>query len=195
MERITLTLPNILGLTRFVIGFVLLALAWFGYKNIFIGALCFAFLLDAIDGPIARYFHMTSAQGARLDSIADFNIYISLLISLFILWPNIVEEEFIFIVLAILAIITPAIIGLIKFKNTTSYHTWLVKISSVFFAPSIILLLLGGPSWPFRFAIVIGLLASLEEIIITLLLDKPRSDVKHIFAVISNRNESKDTLI
>jgi len=175
---------------RFAVGFVLLALAWYGYKNIFIGALCFAFLLDAIDGPIARHYHMTSVQGARLDSIADFTIYITLLISLFMLWPEIVEQEKVFIILAILAIITPAITGIIKFGITTSYHTWLVKISSVLFAPSIILLILGGPSWPFRIAVIIGILASLEEIIITLILEKPRSDVKHIFAVIATRNES-----
>ena len=179
-----------MGLVRFVMGFVLLILAWFGYKNVFVAALCFAFLLDAIDGPIARRFHLTSVQGARLDSIADFTVYISLLISLFILWPEIIEEEFIFIVLAILAIITPAIAGLVKFGNTTSYHTWLVKISSVLFAPSIILLILGGSAWPFRFAVLFGLLASLEEIIITILLDEPRSDVKHIFAVIANRKSS-----
>ena len=188
MTKFSLTLPNVLGCLRFFLGFALLVIAWYGYKNFFIGVLVFAFLLDAIDGPIARYFHETSVFGSRLDSIADFTVYCALIISVWWLWPEIFSRELVYIVVASLSILLPPLVGLMKFGIFTSYHTWLVKIATVCIAPSSVLLILEGPGWPFRLASIISALAGLEEIFITFLINRPRSDVRHIVALINSRN-------
>ena len=193
MGKLPLNLPNFMGCLRFLAGISLLVIAWHGHKNIFIGVLIMAFLLDAIDGPIARYYHETSVQGARLDSLADFTVYCSLLISVWYLWPEIFVREQVYIGMAALSILLPAMIGVIKFKTFTSYHTWLVKLASVCIAPASILLILEGPAWPFRFASIVSMLAGLEEIMITMALNKPGSDVRHIIAVIKSRNTQQDS--
>lgn len=183
VERVPLTLPNLMGVTRFLLGFVLLALALAGKQSPFIGVLVIAFLLDAVDGPIARYYGQTSVQGSRLDSLADFTVYLMLLAGAALLWPDLVSREQPYIIAAAGAILLPVLAGLVKFRRFTSYHTWLVKIATVCIAPASILLLAGGPAWPFHVAAMVSVLAGLEELLITLMLDRPRSDVGHVFRV------------
>lgn len=160
-----------------------------GNEDIFIGVLITAFLADAIDGPIARYYHETSVQGARIDSIADFTVYCSLVVGVWILWPDIFSREFVYISIASLSILLPAITGLIRFRMFTSYHTWLVKFATVCIATTSVLLILGGPGWPFHIASLVSVVAGLEQITISLLLKRPQSDVKHLIAVVKQRNK------
>ena len=176
-------MPNLMGVTRFLLGFVLLALALAGQRAPFIGVLVAAFLLDAVDGPLARYYGQASVQGSRLDSVADFTVYVMLLTGAALLWPEIVSRERAYIIAAAGAILVPVLAGLVKFRRFTSYHTWLVKIATVCIAPASILLLIGGPAWPFHIAAVVSILAGLEELLITLMLDRPRADVGHVVRV------------
>lgn len=185
-----MTLPNQLSILRLLLGPVLLVLAWFGFADVFIGVLIFAFLLDLIDGPIARKLNQVSRLGPRLDSYADFSIYLSFLTGACLLWPMIVRRELVYIIITGASIVLPAAAGLIKFHKATSYHTWLVKGAAVTMAPGAILLFINGPAWPFHIATMISALAALEEIIITLILPAPRSDVGTILHVLRDRRQS-----
>jgi phosphatidylserine synthase len=158
-----LTLPNLLGGTRFLLALLMLFLALAQQPTVFLVVMATAFILDAIDGPIARYLQQTSVQGARLDTLADSVLYAALVIGVWQLWP------------------------LLKFRTYTSYHTWLVKFATVCMACGAFLLILDGPDWPFQVASIISAFAGIEQIVITLLLDRPRSDVRHLLAVIRGR--------
>ena len=172
-----LNLPNFLSILRLCLGPVLIAIALLDRETVFIAVLIFAFLLDLVDGPIARLTGHVTEAGSRMDSYADFSIYISFIIGAVRLWPEIVQRELVFLVLVAASIVLPALAGLVKFHTATSYHTWLVKIAAVCMAPSAIILFLGGPAWPFHIATVISVLAGLEEIIMTLLMREPHSNV------------------
>lgn len=172
-----LNLPNILSILRLCLGPVLIAIALLDRETVFIAVLIFAFLLDLVDGPIARLTGHVTEAGSRMDSYADFSIYISFIIGAVRLWPEIVQRELIFLVLVAASIVLPALAGLVKFHIATSYHTWLVKIAAVCMAPSAIILFIGGPAWPFHIATVVSVLAGLEEIIMTLMLQEPHSNV------------------
>lgn len=184
-------LPDLLGVLRLFSAFILLLLAWHAQHTVFIAVLIFAFLLDAIDGPIARHYHQTSEAGARLDSIADFSVYLVLMVSVWWLWPDIVASEAAYIIVAAISIVLPVLVGWFKFYTWTSYHTWLVKFATVCIAPASVLLILEGPAWPFHIATVVCVLAAIEEITITLILDKPKADVQHVWAVLRSRKNSK----
>jgi len=181
IQKTALTFPNLLSALRLALGVVLLGIAWWGNGRVFIGVLIFAFFLDLIDGPIARCWGMVSVLGPKIDSYADFSVYVSFFIGAWWLWPEIVQREAVFISLLGLSIVLPALTGLIKFRKATSYHTWLVKTAVVCMVPASLLLFLGGPAWPFQVAAVISACAGLEEIVISLLLDEPRSDVRSVF--------------
>lgn len=183
MDNKLIALPDVLGRLRFVLAFVLVGIAFTGPRSVFLMVLACALLLDAIDGPIARHLQRQSEQGARLDTVADFSVYMALVFGVWQLWPQQFMEQALFIAMAAASMLLPLLVALIKFRTYTSYHTWLVKIATVFLAFGTLLLLVVDEALPFRFAVVISVLGGLEQILITLLLEKPAADVRHIIAV------------
>lgn len=183
-----MTVPNALSSFRLGLVPVLLPLAWLQYELTFVSLIVLALFLDLIDGPIARWLNQVTELGPILDSWADFAIYITFLIGACWLWPETVWRERAYLIVGAACIILPALIGFIKFRQGTSYHTWLVKFAVVCISPSILLLFLGGPAWPFHIAIVICALAAIEETAITLIMDKPRSDVRSLWHILKQRD-------
>lgn len=177
-------IPVILGTFRLAMAPVLLLLAWLGLKTVFIPVLVLAFLSDSIDGPIARYLHQESTAGAKMDTCADVSVYFAYLLSACWLWPDIIRRELVYFVILAASILLPAFAGALKFRCITGYHTWLVKIASVCIVVSSLLMFIFGPALPFRISALICLVAGIEELSITLVLDKPGSDVKSLWHVL-----------
>jgi len=184
------TLPNLLSGTRLLLAPVLLIVAWKGYATAFIVLAMLAFVLDALDGPIARMLHQVTELGPRLDSWADLAIYLVLPACLWWLWPEIIRREWFFVTLVLAGLLLPGIAGLVRFRRLTSYHTWLVKFTVLVTAFSLLALILGGPSLPFHAAGFLSLAAGLEQVLITLVLEKPRSDVRTLYHVLRDKNRT-----
>jgi len=182
-----LTLPNMLTCFRFVAAPPLLWLAWNGHGNAFLWLLAFTFLTDILDGLAARLLNQESELGALLDSAGDLLIYTIMAISIWWLWPDIVQRELTVIVLATLSFVSPVLVGLIKFHHFTSYHTWLVKVAVVSIGAAFFILFIFDIAWPFQLATLLCLLAATEEIIITLYLPERRSNVRSFWHIIHDR--------
>lgn len=178
------TIPNFLSGLRLVLTPFLLVAAWFQHVYLFLAILIFAFVLDVIDGPIARRLHQVSKLGSKLDSWADFFVYIVFVIGAWWLWPEIIMREWVYILLILASIVLPVLFGLIKFKKLTSYHTWMVKLAALFMAPTAIWVFIGGPALPFHIATVICVVAGLEEIMISIILNEPYADVRTLLHVL-----------
>ena len=179
-------IPNIISGARIVCAAILLFLAWEGYRNAFIVLLLASLLSDAIDGYIARRFNVTSKLGAKLDSLGDMAIYLTIPICAWWLWPQILKQEALFVFIAIAAYIVPLIAGLIKFRKIPSYHTYGAKIAAVFMSTAILLMFLIEFTWIFRIAAIFQILVACEEILITILLPILQSNVKSIWHVSSS---------
>lgn len=175
------TLPNLLTGFRFIAAPMLLWLAWSGYGWWFMGLLAVSFLTDLLDGYVARLTGQMSAFGAILDSWADVVIYLTIALGCYWLWPDIVVRERLYVGFFVGCCLLPALVGFCKFGRFTSYHTWGVKFAAAAMGLSLYLLFLGDIAWPFRVASVIGILAALEEIGITLILSEPESNVRSIW--------------
>ena len=178
-----LTAPNLLTCFRFVSAPVLLWLAWHGHEKAFL-LLAVTFLSDALDGFVARRTRQVSEFGAILDSWADVVTYSTIALCAWWLWPAVVSREALYVALVIGSYLLPAAVGLFRFGRFTSYHTRAVKLAAVLMAASLFLLFLGGPAWPFRFAALVCTAAALEEIAITLVIDRFRTNIRGIFEVI-----------
>jgi cardiolipin synthase (CMP-forming) len=176
-----LTLPNLLTGSRFLIAPLLLYLAWVGHTYLYVLLLCLSFFSDLIDGMLARMLSLESALGAALDTWSDFVIYVTLPITAWWLWPALVRQEIAYVLIIVLGFTVPALIGTLKFRAVPSYHTWGAKIAAACVASTMLLMVLVGPVWPFRFAALISLAAALEEIAITLVLTGPRADVRSLW--------------
>ncbi|HEY8034219.1 MAG TPA: CDP-alcohol phosphatidyltransferase family protein [Methylobacter sp.] len=189
-----LTLPNLLTGFRFVAAPILLWLAWNGHAIAFMELLAVAFLTDLLDGMAARLTGQASQFGATLDSWADVITYLTIALCCWWLWPDVVTRELLYVGLIIASCLLPALAGMLKFGRFTSYHTWGVKIAAAAMGLTLYVLFLDGPSWPFRIASIICMLAAIEEIMITLLLPEPESNLRSVWDVLK-RSVRNDRLL
>ena len=162
------TPPNIITCVR-ILGTISL---------VFIEPFCAAFYViwticgvsDVLDGTVARMMKIESKFGARLDSIADIMFY---LLMLYRVLPTLIKvlPHWIWIIVCVIALTRSAayVTALIKYKRFASLHSYLNKLSGfmLFLVPYFISL-----SWFWIYCVVlcgIGLLSSIEELLIHLL--------------------------
>jgi CDP-diacylglycerol--glycerol-3-phosphate 3-phosphatidyltransferase len=176
-------MANFLSASRIVAGIALLVAAGLGMPRLVLVLLAYALLSDAIDGRVARASGTVSERGARLDSIADSVIYLTMPFVAFLLFPWLRTTETVWGVLVLLGYAVPITYGFAKFHRLTSYHTTLARVASVVLSISFFVLLATHIAWPFHGATVILLLSALEEISITWTLPAWRADVGSIWAV------------
>lgn len=181
LQVYSMTIPNIISIFRLLLSPVLLLLAWLDLEYFFLAVLIIAFISDTVDGPIARYIHQDTTAGSRIDSCADVSVYLTYAIGACWLWPQIVERELVYVLLVIASIVLPALAGVIKFHRFTNYHTWMVKTAAVMMAVTSLVMFISGPAWPFRIAAIFCVIAGVEEILITLQLKEPRSNVQSLW--------------
>jgi len=182
-------LPNAVSVLRILMAPVLFYFAFTQKPVWFLAALMFSGFTDVLDGFLARTLNQTTDMGSRLDSWGDFTIYSTMAICAWILWPDITATELTSYVAIVISFTVPVIIGLIKFKTITSYHTWTVKVAVVVTFVGYILLFGGWLDWPFRVAAVFCVVAALEEIAITLLIHNEHVDVRTVWAALKYNKE------
>ena len=184
VNREIYNLPNFVSFIRILLAPVLFYFALTEKPVWFLAILMFSGFTDVLDGFLARTLHQITEMGSRLDSWGDFTIYTTMAICVWILWPDIVAEELIAYVVIVISITSPVIVGLLKFRTITSYHTWTVKVAVVVTFIGYILLFAGWVDWPFRVAAVFCAVAALEEIAITLLIHHEHVDVRTVWAAL-----------
>jgi phosphatidylglycerophosphate synthase len=180
-------LPNCISLVRLASAPVLLLLAWKGYPRLVLGLLVMTFASDLLDGYLARRFGQVSELGAKLDSVGDFAIYLTLTLAAWWLWPDILRREAPYFMAIILSYTLPPSIAVFKFRQLTSYHTWGAKLAALCVGSGVLLLFAGGPAWPFHLATPASVLAALEEIAITLVLPTCRSNMRSLWHVVKQK--------
>lgn len=186
-----MTIPNALSTFRLAAAPVLLILAWYDQEVAFLILLVLALCSDAMDGYLARKWHQTSELGNFLDSLGDFVIYISLMPSAWWLWPEIIEREATYVGLALTALLLPAAVGLLKYRQVPCYHTLGAKFVAVLMSIAALLLFALDYPWPFRVVVGILLLASTEEILITLVLPACTGNVLSLWHALRLRREMR----
>ena len=162
------TAPNIITCVR-ILGTIAL---------VFIEPFCVPFYViwticgvsDVLDGTVARMTKQESKFGARLDSMADIMFY---LLMLYRVLPTLIAvlPRWIWIIVCVIALtrVGAYLTALIKYKRFASLHSYLNKLSGfmLFLVPYFIFM-----SWFWIYCVVlcgIGLLSSIEELLIHLL--------------------------
>jgi CDP-diacylglycerol--glycerol-3-phosphate 3-phosphatidyltransferase len=181
------TLPNLLTLFRVFSVPFLLIVAWYDQEQVFLLLLLLTFVSDVLDGMAARWLQQETELGALLDSWGDILIYTTIVIGTWWLRPELIIQEKYYVLLIVLSYLTPLIVGWVKFKDFTRYHTWLVKSAVASMGLSYFLMMWFGWLLPFHMASLLCMLAGLEEIAISLTLDKIQSNVKTLWHVKSSR--------
>ena len=186
-----MNLPNLITLCRIALAPVMLLLAWRGFEHTFLACLVASLVSDIVDGQIARRMNLTSEFGSRLDSWADILTCATLPLAAWWLRPDLVATERAAVLTAVASYAVPVIIGFIKFRSLTSYHTLMARISAYMVGASVVIMFAHGPTLPFRIAVGVLVLAELEEIAITLALPEARSNIRSVARALEIRGNSR----
>ncbi len=183
-----ITIPNILSSYRILIFPYVLYLAMTGQEKLFAIFLCINLISDVLDGFIARRFDLQTAIGARLDSLGDIGTYILALTGIYVFKFNEFALNPYPILIFVFLYILFHLVAFLKFGKHPSLHTYLFKstgwLQGIFF---FVLFSSGFHMWFYVFAIGWGIVACVEELIIIMVLSKPKSNVKGLYWVLKNR--------
>lgn len=177
----SLNIPNILSLFRITAAPFLLLSGWLEMPDLFFVLFGLMLLSDVLDGFFARILDQTSELGARLDSYGDILTYLSTPLAAWWLWPDIIKEELYYIIAVIIIYILPAFFALAKFGKLASYHTWITKVSAVLMSAGVVMLLGFENALLFHVAIYFLVIEMVENIAITIILPKPKSNIHSIW--------------
>ncbi len=189
LEPAIYSIPNILSFLRLGLVPVLIGLALVQAGQLFLWVLAVSLLSDVLDGFLARKLNQVSELGAKLDSWGDVLTYASMIFGLFAIWPAVFTEQAAFLFAAMLSFTVPLALALRKFGGYPSYHTWGAKIAAVLIAPAYYVLILFGADEFFRLVILFHILVAVEEMAITLILKKRRSNVGSVISLIKELSE------
>ena len=175
-----MTLPNLLSGFRIALTPLQLFWAWNGKAKIFLICLMIQMFSDTLDGFLARRLNQVSEIGAKLDSWGDLAMYLSIPLCGWWLWPDLIRQEHLFLIAALVGYLLPIVFGFWKYKQLTSYHTWVSKLSSVLMPLGLLILFSGGPPFAFHLAAFILIVSSFEEMLMTAVLPSWQPNVAWI---------------
>jgi CDP-diacylglycerol--glycerol-3-phosphate 3-phosphatidyltransferase len=188
MNSTTFSIANLLSFLRLSLVPALVWLALEADADWFLVVLAVSLVSDILDGYLARKLNQVSDFGAKLDSWGDSLTYASMIFGLYQIWPAIFTEQKAYLLSATLSFIIPLMFALKKFGEYPSYHTWGAKVAAVLIAPAYyMLILIDADTW-FRLVILFYLLVAAEEILITLILKSPATNVSSAWRLIRRRD-------
>lgn len=179
-----LTVPNFFSYIRIASVPFLFYIAWKGYPNLFLVVLALALSTDAIDGYLARKLNQVTTLGTTLDSVGDTAMYMTIPFCAWLLWPELIKQDLVYIVIVMLAFIIPMIAGFIKFGRMPSYHTWLAKITTILLSLTVLIWFAFGIAWPFKITVIIQVIVMIEYLAITAHLKKWSGNIPSYLHVI-----------
>jgi CDP-diacylglycerol--glycerol-3-phosphate 3-phosphatidyltransferase len=185
------TVPNLLSLYRLLAAVPLALLAISGNRSWFAWLLLLSLLSDAFDGLLARILRQRTIFGARLDNWADTaTLWVGLAGLVRFAWPAVVEH-LAWVALYASASLLHLLVMLWRFGRILGLHTWSFKVAAWLQGPAALLLIWTGRwTWFTSLAILVGLVAIGEELVILASLEEPRSDVKGLWWVLRRRRGS-----
>lgn len=180
--------PNALSLARIGASPVLVGLALAGHEEAYTWLLLPALASDIADGLIARWFHLQSALGARLDSIADVLVTIATLVGIWVFHPELFRDHGFALAVFLGAGLLEYAFALLRYGRLSSFHTLLSKAAGALLVTFVAFLFLDGfIPWLFYLAIGLAVLSSLEEYVLLALVPEWRSNVRGIWEVVGTR--------
>lgn len=174
-------LPFALILFRCIAAPVIFLMAYF-YREVAIPIILLLMYLglisDILDGIIARKFQVATATLRRLDSQADMMFWLSIGISTWLIYPDLIQDHMIEIRILLGLEAFCYVLSLVKFKKESASHAFLSKLWGLTLL-SVFTSMLGFhyAGIMFYVSLTVGYLAHLDRLLITLLLPQWTHDV------------------
>ena len=152
-----------------------------------------SFITDAIDGYLARKRRIETSRGAKLDSYGDLITLVSALAAFIVFETEYFIDHLPIVITAASLFIFQLLLAVLKFKQISSYHTYLAKITAILIAILFVVTPVTGPiDIMFYAAFYAGIAEAIEEILITLVLPKPQQNVKGLYWILKRQDFKLD---
>ncbi len=189
-------LLNVLTALRLMIAPLLLVLALAGHRTPFIIFFFITMVIGLSDEILARKADQFTAARSSLFSWGNFITFLVIMTCVWILWPEIIQQDALFMVILIVGHLVPVILGYLKYSRLTSYHTWMTKFATLLIGSAALYVLMGGPILALEFTIPVYIFARIEEIAITAILPEWEFNVPSIrHAIALERERAKEEKI
>ena len=155
--------PNKLSFIRIIFSLLLFFTKPLSYLFFIIYLICS--ISDVLDGYVARKYNLVTDFGAKLDSIADMTMFLSLII---VLLPvlNFTLEIYVLILTIVILKIASAIYCYIKFEKLSTIHSYLNKITGLLIILIPVLLIFAPSENLIAIICIIATIAAIEEFLI-----------------------------
>jgi cardiolipin synthase len=142
-------------------------------------------LSDIADGLIARTFELTSALGARLDSLADLATTMIGTLGVVVFQQPFLCHHASGLLLVIGFYAAEVLASFWRYGKVSSFHTFLARVAAVMGGTFVMtLFVFGYHAWLYELAVVAYILALSEEMLLIYLLPHWRSDVRGLYWVL-----------
>jgi len=133
---------------------------------------------------------MQTRVGAQLDSWADLGTYLLAFSAVYVFkWNQLQPYSLTLIIFLVMRLLSYSVI-IIKFRGLIGLHTYLSKITGYIQGAFIIaLFLFDFYLWLYYFALGIGILDCIEEVIIILMISGPMSNVKGLYWILKDKQK------
>lgn len=166
----------------------LLILAILQYREAFSILLLVSYSTDMIDGFLARKLKITSPRGSQLDSIGDQLTFTMGLIGLVVFEYEFILANLGWIIVAFIPYLIQMLLAWRKYGKATAFHTYLAKISALMQGAFILWALFFEPVYAlFYLMLILGVIETVEEIILIFMIDNWRSDIKGVYWVVRSK--------
>jgi phosphatidylglycerophosphate synthase len=181
-----------ISFSRIALAPVLLLLIILDKRLAFSCLLVFTYCTDMLDGFVARRLKITSPRGSQLDSFGDQVNFTVAVIGLLFFEFDFIKENYLLILLIFIPYIIQMFIAFWKYGKATAFHTILAKLSAIIQGVFILWLLFLGPIyWLFYVMVILGVLETIEEIILIFMYDNWVSGVKGIYWALRDKRRLK----
>ncbi len=167
---------------------ILLMFLLLQFREVFAILLLISYSTDAIDGFLARRLKITSPRGSQLDSIGDQLTFVLGLTALLVFEFDFIRANIGWIVVSLTPYLIQMLLAWRKYGKATAFHTYLAKLSAVVQGVFILSALFFEPVYGLFYAmLILGVIETVEEIILIVHFDEWRSDIKGLYWVVRNR--------
>jgi cardiolipin synthase len=159
--------------------------------DLFKWLLAISFFTDALDGYLARRYHVISIAGSKLDSIADDLTIVVAMMGMMVFKREFLLQEITMIILLLVLFLVQTAIALIRYGKISSFHTYAAKIAAMLQGTFLLLLFfLSEPIYLlFYLTTFVTALELFEEIIIMFLLPQWETNVKGLYWIIKRKEK------
>jgi CDP-diacylglycerol--glycerol-3-phosphate 3-phosphatidyltransferase len=146
-----------------------------------------------IDGFLARRLKITSPRGSQLDSLGDQVTLGIAFIGLFVFEKEFILENIKIILVPFFLYFIQMLMAFRKYGKTTAFHTYLAKLSAIVQGVFILWFLFFSPVyWLFWLMIILGIVETIEEIILIFLYPKWVAGVKGLYWAYTDRRRIRN---